>query len=197
MAQTLINSSFKVKVGTVKNTVGVLPEKGAIVWDDDINSLVAGDGFNWNPFGGVVEPLDAVATDSAGVANTMAAGVEKLIDWMSSIIYVRGTKITVDITPGAQNITFVAAGFYQLNSNYSVQCNVNNVTLILITKLNGIEITRREVFMQTKDKPYPITSSGLADIPGAGDVLTVHAECDWACNLLVTDGSYGVTFVSV
>lgn len=62
---TLSNSAFKVKAGTVKTSVGIVPEKGALLFDENLNCNVIGNGSEWVPI--LVEPYaDTYYIDSLG-----------------------------------------------------------------------------------------------------------------------------------
>lgn len=50
----LENSAFKVKASTVATSVGIVPEKGALLFDENLNTHVLGNGTAWVPV--LVEP---------------------------------------------------------------------------------------------------------------------------------------------
>ncbi len=52
MATTITNSAYKVKIGTVATTVGLVPEAGAIVWSIADGGLMVSDGAAWAAVGG-------------------------------------------------------------------------------------------------------------------------------------------------
>lgn len=67
MATTISNSSFKVKASSVATSVGIEPEAGALLFDENLNTHVLGNGNAWVPV--LVEPYaDSFWVDLLGPA---------------------------------------------------------------------------------------------------------------------------------
>ena len=73
MATTIHNSAYKIKVGSVEDLVDLVPEAGAIVFDESDGEFKGSDGSMWTSLSGGTSP---VYTFTNGL--TEAAGVVKL-----------------------------------------------------------------------------------------------------------------------
>jgi hypothetical protein len=188
------NSAFKVKVGTVLSTLGIVPEKGAILFDESQGGPVVGDGFNWLTFEASGDGI-ALAANGDVFDNTMVAGVPvEPADYFSVIEYVIGTALTPVII--GQTVTINSDGSYRLNYFFNAQANTPNVTLLFDIAVNGVALGAPIVsFLPKKDTP--VSFSGQFVIPGLVDTdeLTLEIETDKSCELSRHGQKIGMTKV--
>jgi len=170
MAQTLINSAFKVKAGSVANTTGIPPEKGALLFDESVNGPVVGDGFNWLSF---TPTAEAIAVTGTEVADAMTAGVAILpATYFDVILYNYGTALTPVIV--GQTITINTDGSYRFNYAFQVKSSTPNTIFQFDVAKNGTPLGAPLSFSLPKKDTYE-SFSGNFVIPGLvnTDVLTL------------------------
>ena len=177
MTTQITNSAFKVKMGSVPNTLGIPPEKGAVLFDESLNSFVIGDGINWLAF---TTTLDGIALAANGdiYSDVMTAGVPIApADFFSVILYNIGSSLTPSIP--AQTVTVNTTGSYRLNYLFNAQSNTPNTTFLFDVVVNGTPLGFPvENFLGKKDTP--VSFGGQFVIPGltATDVLTLWIQSD-------------------
>lgn len=194
MAQKVTNSAFKVKMGAVENTLGLPPEKGAVVFDESQNSFVIGDGINWLAF---TTTLDGVALAANGdvFSNTLTAGVAvEPADFFSVVLYNTGTALTPAI-PG-QTITVNTTGSYRVNYFFNAQSTTPNTTLSFDIAVNGTPLGAPILnFLGKKDTSFSF--SGQFVVPGitATDVLTLWIQADKSATIQRFSQEIGISLV--
>lgn len=188
------NSSFKVKTGSVSNTLGIPPEKGAILFDDSQNAPVIGDGINWLTFTPSTAAIALVANGTI-FSDTLSSGVAvEPADYFSVIVYNLGTALTPAI-PG-QTVTANTTGSYRINYFFNAQSTVPNTTLLFDIAVNGTPLGAPiSSFMGKKDTSFSF--SGQFVIPGitATDILTLWIRADKNCTVDRFNQEIGISLV--
>ena len=194
MSQTLKNSAFKVKAGSVATTLGIIPEKGAILFDESQNTPVIGDGFNWLTF---TPSIDAIALVANGdiYSDAMTVGVPiEPADFFSVIRYNLGTAFTVSI-PG-QSATINTTGSYRINYLFNAQADTPNIMFLFDVAMDGTPLgVPLQNFLPKKDTP--VSFSGQFVIPGitATDVLTLWIQSDKTATVQRFGQEIGISLV--
>ena len=194
MSQTLKNSAFKVKAGSVATTLGIIPEKGAILFDESQNTPVIGDGFNWLTF---TPSIDAIALVANGdiYSDAMTVGVPiEPADFFSVIRYNLGTAFTVSI-PG-QSVTINTTGSYRINYFFNAQSDAPNTTFLFDISVDGTPLGVPIVnFLPKKDTP--VSFSGQFVVPGitATDILTLWIQSDKSATVQRFGQEIGISLV--
>ena len=194
MTQTITNSAFKVKMGSVETTLGLPPEKGAVVFDESLNSFVIGDGINWLAF---TTTLDGIALAANGDVFTdiLTAGVPvEPADFFSVVLYNIGSSLTPSIP--AQTVVANTTGSYRFNYFYNAQSTQPNTTLLFDIAVNGTPLGAPiSSFMPKKDTS--VSFSGQFVVPGitATDVLTLCIEADKSCTVQRFNQEIGISLV--
>ena len=194
MTTQTTNSAFKVKSGSVENTLGIPAEKGAILFDESLNSLVIGDGINWLSFGTTLDGVSLAANGDV-YSDILTAGVPvEPADFFSVVVYNLGSSLTPSIP--AQTVTANTTGSYRFNYFYNAQSTVPNTTLLFDIAVNGTPLGAPiSSFMPKKDTS--VSFSGQFVVPGitATDVLTLCIEADKACTLQRFGQEIGISLV--
>lgn len=142
MANKLINSAFKIKAGVVATDDGLVPERGAIVFDKSRNSLVSGDGFNWIPIGAAGQ-TDAVALELETPTPLAITGTPTPPDlFYDTIIYQIGTTIVPTL---GTTVTFGADGIVDVSNDWKISAGGIGTTVTIHTFVNGIETHSRTI----------------------------------------------------
>lgn len=194
MSQKLTNSSFKVKAGSVATTLGIIPEMGAILFDESQNTPVIGDGFNWLTF---TPSIDAIALVANGdiYSDAMTVGVPiEPADFFSVIRYNLGTAFTVSI-PG-QSVTINTTGSYRINYFFNAQSDAPNTTFLFDISVDGTPLGVPIVnFLPKKDTP--VSFSGQFVVPGitATDILTLWIQSDKSATVQRFGQEIGISLV--
>ena len=192
MGQTFFNSAFKVKVGTIPVIDGIVPEKGALLFDESISTLYLGDGFNWTA---IELSTEGMAVTGESFIDAMTAGVLlEPADYFDTIVYNRGTALTISIP--AQTVTVNTNGSYRIFYNYTAESTAPNTTLLFDIAINGTPTgSPVQLFMAKKDTP--VSQSGTLTIPGivATDVLTLCIEVDKTCTLTRGNQEVGISLI--
>jgi len=192
MADHLINSAFKVKVGTVEHTGHIPPERGAIVFSKLDGHIYVGDGFNWLTF--ETSTLGAAITGSVFLDAMVAATPVVTAEYFDAIEYNLGGAMTISIP--AQTIVIDIAGGYQINWLFNASCDVPQTTLHFDILIDGTPFgTGFDVFMKTKNAP--VSSGGTLLIPGllGTEVLTLNMVTNKSCNLTRSAQRVGISKV--
>lgn len=194
MAQVLKNSAFKVKSGSVETTLGLPAEKGAILFDESLNSLVIGDGINWITLASSLEGIALVANGDI-FEDAMTAGVPiEPADFFAAVKYNIGTALTPSIP--AQTVTVNTTGSYRINYFYNAQSTQPNTTLLFDIAMNGTPLgVPIESFLPKKDTL--VSFSGQFVVPGitATDVLTLWIQADKTCTMQRFNQEIGISLV--
>lgn len=194
MTQVILNSAFKVKMGSVENTLGLPPEKGAVVFDESQNSFVLGDGINWLAF---TTTLDGIALAANGDVFTdiLTAGVPvEPADFFSVVLYNIGSSLTPSV-PG-QTATVNTTGSYRFNYFFNAQSTQPNTTLLFDIAVDGTPLGAPIVsFMGKKDTP--VSFSGQFVVPGitAAEVLSLWIQADKSCTIDRFNQEIGISLV--
>ena len=193
MAETFINSAFKVKTGKVPVIDGLVPEKGAMMFDESTSTMYFGDGFNWLAIDVTTEGM---AVTGVSFVDAMTSGVPvEPADFFDTIQYNRGTALTVSI-PG-QSATVNTNGSYRIFYNYTAQSSTPNTTLLFDVAIDGTP-TGSPVTLVMPKKDTPVSQIGTLTIPGlvATNVLTLCIEVDKNCTLTRENQEVGISLVA-
>ena len=191
MADTItkVNTAFKIKTGTVADDAGLVPEKGALIFDESLNSLVVGDGFNWIALGGTAPDKDAIALNLATprVQALVAATPVAPLTFFDTVIYQLGTDIVPTI---GDTVTFGAAYTVDTSSDWTFTSDTPQVVLTIETLIDGAPVSERIIPLLAAGVPYQ--ASYLGSIPvGIGEVLTVRLTASKNCNITISTSHLG------
>jgi len=195
MSETKTNSAFKVKAGSVSTTLGIIPEMGAMLFDESQHAPVIGDGFNWLTF---TPSIDAIALVANGdiYSDAMIASVPiEPADFFSIIRYNLGTAFTVSL-PG-QSVTINTTGSYRINYLFNAQSDAPNTTFLFDIAVNGTPLgVPVQNFLGKKD--VSVTFSGQFVVPGitATDILTLWIQSDKAATVQRWGQEVGISLVT-
>jgi len=189
MAITKTNSSFKIKCSVHASHLGVVPEKGAMMFIESENTIVIGDGFNWLPIGPQAATKDAIAIRAAApIVNAVVAATPLApIDFFDTVVYQVGTDITA--TPD-NTINFAAAYNIDFASQFQISADVANVSLTWEILLGGVSSFSRSVELKSAGTYYQQSVVGGLVI-AAPVALTARFTSDKTCNLTIINGNYG------
>lgn len=192
MTQQLQNASFKVKVGTEPDDEGLIPEKGAMIFNDTLGELQYGDGFNWIALG-VAPQADSVATELlTPVSDTYTAATPVTpITVYDNIKYTVGTTITA--TLGTTYTATATSGVLQISNDFKVNPSVNNTTLTIRLKKNGVTFASRIINMGLAANPVQaawVNSEAVV----SGDVITYEFETDKTCGIILEECRIGMHY---
>ncbi len=192
MAITKTNSSFKTKMGTEPDTLGLVPERGALVFSIADGGPVVADGFNWLTF---APAFDGIALTGTLFPNAMVAATPvEPASYFDALVYNLGTALTPSI-PG-QTVTINTDGHYRINWAFTAQSNVTATQLSFDVAINGTP-TGSPVVLQLPVAGTPLRFSGSLVIPGlvATDVLTLWIETDKTCQLNRGNQAVGISLL--
>jgi hypothetical protein len=194
MATTIKNSAFKVKTGSVPNTLNIPPEKGAILFDESQGGPVIGDGVNWLTFAPSIDAISLAANGDV-YSDSFTAGVPiEPVDFFSVIVYNYGTALTPSIP--LQNVTINTNGSYRVNWSYRIKSSVPNTTLSFDVAVGGVALGAPiPNYIPRKNEWFTFT--GQFVIPGlvATDILTLWAQTDKTANINRSDQAVGISLV--
>ena len=192
MGTNITNSAFKVKTGAVPNTIGLPPEKGAILFDESVGGPVVGDGFNWLTF---TPAAEAVAVTGAEEVDAMTAGVAiEPATFFDTILYNYGTALTPVII--GQTLTINTDGSYRFNYAFKVESSTPNTIFQFDVAKNGTEFGAPLSFSLPK-KDTSLAFSGQFVLPGLvnTDELTLWISSNKTATITRTEVQVGMSLV--
>lgn len=192
MAEQLQNASYKVKVGIEQDDVGLIPEKGALIFNDSLGELAYGDGFNWVAVG-VVSQADSVATELLTPESlTLTADVPQTpITVYDTIKYTVGTTITP--TLGTTFTATATSGILQISNDFKVNPSVNNTVLTIRLKKNGVQFASRAINMGLATSPVQAAWVNQEAVV-SGDVITYEFITDKTCGVIIEECRIGMHY---
>ena len=183
------NSSFKLKAGVVETDAGLVPEKGAMVFDESLNALVVGDGFNWIALGGTAPVKDAVALNLATpvIQALVAATPVAPLTFFDTVVYQIGTDMVPTI---GDTVTYGASYTVDNSSDWTFVSDTPQVQLTLETLIDGVPIASRIINLLAAG--LAVQTSYLSSIAvTAGEVLTLRLTASKSCNITISTSHLG------
>jgi hypothetical protein len=192
MTQILKNSSFKIKAGSVVNDSDLIPEKGAIVFDESQDTLIMGDGFNWLPLGPAATSKDAAATRLAtpGTQAVVAATPVAPITTYDTIVYTIGSTVTPTL---GTTYTLGATGIIDVSNDFALSSSVNNTTLTIEVLVNGTPVASRIVNMGLAGNIFQNAWVNNLSITAA-DVITYRFTSDKSATITLHGVNVGIHY---
>jgi hypothetical protein len=192
MTTILNNSSFKVKAESVNDDSGIVPEKGALLFDNSRSTLVMGDGFNWLPLGPGAATKDSVALDLAtpGSQVLVVATPVAPITIYDTIVYTIGTTVTPTL---GSTVTLTADGIVDVSSDFALSSNSPNTTLTIELLINGSPVASRIVNLPSALSTYQNAWVNNFSISN-GDVLTYRFTSDKSATISLVGVKVGVHY---
>jgi hypothetical protein len=192
MTQILKNSSFKIKAGSVVNDSDLIPEKGAIVFDESQDTLIMGDGFNWLPLGPAATSKDAAATRLAtpGTQAVVAATPVAPITTYDTIVYTIGSTVTPTL---GTTYTLGATGIIDVSNDFALSSSVNNTTLTIEVLVNGTPVASRIVNMGLAGNIFQNAWVNNLSVTAA-DVITYRFTSDKSATITLHGVNVGIHY---
>jgi hypothetical protein len=192
MATTLENASFKVKAGVVDSVDGLVPEKGAIVFDDETGTIKVGDGFNWRPL--PLEDFSALALSLAVQIDTplLAATPIAPFTYFDTVDYQQGTDIVPTI---GDTITINANMVADMSSNFQASVSTPNTSVLIESLVNAVVVGSRELNFTRQNQFLTFDWTNRASLVAA-DVMTLRVSSDNATTLSLRNLAFGLIQIS-
>ncbi len=189
----LLNSAFKIKAGSVATTEGLVPEKGAIIFDESTGSAKVGDGANWQPI------PENENLSNAGISLQAQADQALVLDtpftplvFFDTIDYQKGTNIVPTI---GDTITFNADMIVDFSNQFQAAVSEKDVTVLIETLINGSPVGARELFFK-RDDTFITFSWAIRSVVANLDVMTLRATADKSCTFSLDNLLSGIQQVS-
>jgi hypothetical protein len=188
MSRTILNSAFKVQATEVNSVTGIKPEKGAILFAEDANGLVYGDGFNWVLFEPSVSKAALATRLETPVVTPLLADTEALAPLYDTIVYNRNGGFTPAL---GNQVTINEDMTFDFTADFALSFTVPQVTILLHTYLDAVKVSTREYRSGQTGSPLQILAVGSIPVT-SGQVLTLEAEANKACNMTTIYANMGL-----
>jgi len=190
MATIRENSSFKIKVGSVENDAGLIPEAGALLFDKSQNALVVGDGFNFLPLGGGAAVKDAVALSVATpiIQALVAATPVAPLTFFDTVVYQIGTDIVPTI---GDTLTFGATYLIDLSSDWTFISSVPQNQITVEVLIDGTPVATRVINILAAGVGVQVAYLNSLSITAA-EVITLRITATKTCNLTINKAHVGI-----
>lgn len=192
MGNESINQSFKVKCGRLATVEGVLPEPGAMVYDESLELVLVGDGYKWvaisantgnNASLSLKTVSDVTFALLANTPKTPIAFADTVVDQVLSTI-TAALPDTVNVTADME---------IDIQATFDIVVDANNVELATRTLINGVQ--KREVIRSlTKNVPQTFNSTARYTVTNPSS-FTIEMEANRNCQ--VTLRSHRIGFAQV
>lgn len=199
MATTHSNSSYKVKFGTVKTLVGLVPEVGAAIVLETpgppFNHPYWSDGITWQPFGGgvIIQAPDSLALRLlAPVSLAMTTGTPQQLPFFDTVVYNNGTSFTPNVP---NDVAVNNTDSYQTSIGVNVRSSRPFTNVTIQVMVNGTQRYINTMLLDRAGVNYSQTRVVGLNL-SAGDVVTVEITASKNCNLLFTGLTLGMQNVS-
>lgn len=192
MAITLINGSFKVQAGVINSVENLIPEKGAIIFDEETNTIKVGDGFNWRPL--PVTDFSALGVTLETETDTVLVGgvSQEPFTFFDTVAYQQGTDIVPTI---GDTITIGANMVADFAANLQASCSVKNVSVLLLAQVGASVVSTRELFFGQRNTFLTWDWTNRATLVAA-DVITLKIFCDTDCTFSLRNLRFGFNQLS-
>lgn len=192
MATELINTSFKTKCGTVESVENLIPEKGAIVFDDETGTVKVGDGFNWRPL--PIEAFSAIALSLQTPTSTPLTLATPLAPYtfFDTVDYQLGTDIVPTI---GDTITIGANMDADSSIQFQALSDVPQNSILLELLVGAVVASSRELDINKANQWITFDWTARGSLASA-DVLTIRITAEKSCNFGLRNLTYGLQQVT-